>query len=172
MAYRGQPVVALAPGSVAPARRWPVESYAELARLLAAEGKAVWVLGGPAERAFAQDIAAAAPASVRDLTGTEFRNAILALAAADVAIANDSGLLHVAAAAGTPTIGIYGPYSPARWGPLNPLAAAIEAAIPLPCQPCEKATCRMVHHRCMRDIPAAQVHDATRAVLAGASVAR
>jgi heptosyltransferase II len=54
------------------------------------------------------------------------RNAIIALAAADVAAANDSGLMHVAAAIGTPTIAIFGPTSPWHWAPLNPLAAIIE----------------------------------------------
>jgi heptosyltransferase-2 len=42
-------------------------------------------------------------------------------------VANDSGLLHVAAAIGTPAVGLYGPTSPAEWAPLNPLAAVIEA---------------------------------------------
>jgi heptosyltransferase-2 len=161
-----KPAVALAPGAVGPSKRWPAAAYAELARRLANEGKAVWVLGSPAEKPLAREIAAAAPASVRDLTGTDLRNAIMALAAADAAVSNDSGLLHVAAAAGTPAIGIFGPTSPQLWAPLNPLAAVIEAAVPPPCRPCHKPTCRMRHHRCMRDIPADQVLDATRAALA------
>ncbi len=51
-----RPVVALAPGAVGPAKRWPAESYAELARRLMAEGLAVWVLGGPGEKALAAEI--------------------------------------------------------------------------------------------------------------------
>ena len=90
------------------------------------EAPAVWVLGGPDETPLAAEIAAAAAASVRDLTGTDLRNAILALAAADAAVPNDSGLMHVAAAIGTPTIGIFGPTSPWHWAPLNPLAAILE----------------------------------------------
>jgi heptosyltransferase-2 len=54
------------------------------------------------------------------------RNAVLALAAADVSITNDSGLMHVSAAIGTPTVAIFGPTSPWHQRPLNPLAAILE----------------------------------------------
>ena len=63
---------------------------------------------------------------MRDLTSADLRNAILALAAADVSVTNDSGLMHVAAAVGTPTIAIFGPTSPWHWKPLNPIAAILE----------------------------------------------
>jgi len=166
-----RPVVALAPGAVGPSKRWPSASYTELARRLAANGISVWVLGSPAEQPLAQEVAAATPEHVRDLTGTDLRNAILALAAANAAVSNDSGLLHVAAAAGTPSIGIFGPTSPWHWAPLNPLAAVSEAATLPPCRPCHKPTCRVRHHRCMRDIPAKQVLEATTAALAAAGLA-
>ncbi len=63
---------------------------------------------------------------MRDLTGNDLRNAILALAAADAAVTNDSGLMHVSAAIGTPTVAIFGPTSPWHWKPLNPIAAILE----------------------------------------------
>ena len=63
---------------------------------------------------------------MRDLTGNDLRNAILALAAADVSVTNDSGLMHVSAAIGTPTVAIFGPTSPWHWKPLNPIAAILE----------------------------------------------
>ena len=63
---------------------------------------------------------------MRDLTGNDLRNAILALAAADVAVTNNSGLMHVSAAIGTPTVAIFGPTSPWHWKPLNPIAAILE----------------------------------------------
>ena len=100
---------------------------------------------------------------IHDLTGPDLRNAILALAAATVAVSNDSGLLHVAAALGTPSIGIFGPTSPWHWAPLNPLAGVIEAATDVPCRPCHKPTCRLGHHRCMADIKADEVAAAVRA---------
>jgi heptosyltransferase-2 len=159
----GRPVAVLAPGAVGPSKRWT--AYGELAARLTAMGLAVWVVGGPGEGEIAAAIGSLAP--VRDLTGTDLRNAILALAAASVAVSNDSGLLHVAAAIGTPAIGIFGPTSPWHWAPLNPVAAVIEPRTDLPCRPCHKPTCRLQHHRCMRDIPmeevAAAVQDALRA---------
>ncbi len=63
---------------------------------------------------------------MRDLTGTDLRDAIIALKGADLAVTNDSGLMHISAAIGTPTIGIFGPTDPRLWGPLNPLAAVVE----------------------------------------------
>ena len=152
-----RPAVALAPGAVGPAKRWTTSGYAELARRLKAEGVQVWILGGPDEKALAAEIAGADQANARDMTGPDLRNAILALAAADVAISNDSGLLHVAAAIGTPAIGIFGPTSPWHWAPLNPLAAVVEITTELSCRPCHKPTCRMGHHQCMRDITADRV---------------
>jgi heptosyltransferase-2 len=119
-------IVALAPGAVGPGKAWPVEHYAALARQLADEGHAVWVLGGPNEIALAAQIAAAGGKAVRDFTGHDLRHAAVALTVADAAVANDSGLMHIAAAIGTPTIAIFGPSSPTHWAPLNPLAAILE----------------------------------------------
>lgn len=161
-------IVAFAPGAVGPSKRWPSEYYAEAARKLGSEGIAVWVIGGPGETPLAAEIAAAAGALARDLTGDDLRNAILALAAADAAVSNDSGLLHVAAALGTPAVGIFGPTSPWHWAPLNPISAVIETKTDVPCRPCHKPTCRYGHHRCMREIPAEQVLEATRRALARA----
>ncbi len=111
------PAVALAPGSVGASKRWTY--YPETARLLAQQGLDVWVVGGPGEKTLAAEIVAAGGPRVRDLTGNDLRNGILAMAAAGVAISNDSGLMHVAAAIGTPTMGIFGPTSPQLWAPLN-----------------------------------------------------
>jgi heptosyltransferase-2 len=161
---QGRPVVALAPGAVGPSKRWPTASYASLTRRLIETGAAVWVLGGPEEKPLAQQIVGDTPA--KDLTGADLRDAILALASATVAVSNDSGLLHVAAALGTPTIGIFGPTSPWHWAPLNPLTGMIEAKTDLSCRPCHKPTCRLGHHRCMLDIAPDEVFAAVHRSLA------
>ena len=163
----GRPVVALAPGAVGPSKRWPAAAYAALTRRLTADGVAVWVLGGPGEKPLAAEIIGDTPA--RDLTGADLREAILALASASVAISNDSGLLHVAAALGTPAIGIFGPTSPWHWAPLNPLAATMEMKGELSCRPCHKPVCRLGHHRCMREITEEEVLAATRRALSAVS---
>jgi heptosyltransferase-2 len=164
-----RPAVALAPGAVGPSKRWPVHAYAEVAKALTTTGVAVWVVGGPGEKPLAAQIIAEVGELARDLTGTDLRSGILALAAADVAVSNDSGLLHVAAALGTPAVGIFGPTSPWHWAPLNPIAAAIQQTVTrLDCQPCHKPVCRMRHHLCMRDISVDEVLDVTQRALAQA----
>lgn len=150
-----QSAIALAPGSVGASKRWPY--YAEAARLFAEHGFDVWVIGGPGEKSIAARIVAAGGSRVRDLTGTDLRNGILAMAAARVAVSNDSGLMHIAAAIGTPTMGIFGPTSPYHWAPLNGLAATVKCRTVLSCQPCHRPVCTQNDHRCMRDIPAAEV---------------
>jgi heptosyltransferase-2 len=160
-----RPIVALAPGAVGPAKRWPAASFADLARELVASGLTVVVLRGPGEKAIADEIARTDP-NIRDLSDPDLRTAILALAAATAVVSNDSGLLHVAAALGTPSIGIFGPTSPWHWQPLNPLAGVIETTTKLPCRPCHRPTCRLNHHRCMRDIAVDQVLAATHRIVA------
>jgi heptosyltransferase-2 len=163
------PAVALAPGSVGASKRWTY--YPEAARLLAGQGLDVWVVGGPGEKALAAEIVAAGGPRVRDLTGTDLRNGILAMAAARVAISNDSGLMHIAAALGTPTMGIFGPTSPYHWAPLNGLAATVQTKTHVPCQPCHRPVCRMNDHRCMRDISPSDVVAIAGRVLAEADAA-
>jgi heptosyltransferase-2 len=162
------PAVALAPGSVGASKRWTY--YPEAARLLAKRGLDVWVVGGPGEKELAQQIVAAGGPRVRDLTGTDLRNGILAMAAAGVAISNDSGLMHIAAAIGTPTMGIFGPTSPYHWAPLNGLAATVQTKTVVPCQPCHRPICTMNDHRCMRDIPATELVEIAQRVLREAAL--
>jgi heptosyltransferase-2 len=159
----GGPAVALAPGSVGASKRWTY--YPQAAKLLAERGLDVWVVGGPAEKALAQEIVAVGGPRVRDLTGPDLRNGILAMAAASVAISNDSGLMHIAAALDTPTMGIFGPTSPHLWAPLNGLAATVQTKTHLACQPCQRTICTMNDHRCMRDIPAFDVVEIAQRVL-------
>ena len=164
----GRPVVALCPATVGPGRRWPLGRFGELAHRLAAAGMAVWVLGSPDDSGLAREIAKIGGSAVSDLTGPDLRDAILALKAADAAVANDSGLLHVAAAVGTPTVGIFGPSRPFLTGPLNPIAAAIEPTV-AECSTCGRPGCNRLDHRRTEDIPLEPVHRAVLGALHGVS---
>jgi len=126
LANDARPVVTLSPGAVGAGKAWPAGHYARLAAALAKDGASVWVLGGPNETPLAKQIVEGSGNSARDLTSGDLRNAILALAAADLAVTNDSGLMHISAAIGTPTVAIFGPTSPWHWKPLNPIAAILE----------------------------------------------
>jgi heptosyltransferase-2 len=141
---------------VGPGKAWPPSYYAALAKRLAGAGASVWVLGGPNETATAQAIAAEAGSMARDLTGTDLRNAIIALRAADVAVTNDSGLMHISAALGTPTVAIFGPTSPRLWGPLNPLAAVLEPPGEVPAD---------IKLRCTADVTVDCAFEAVRRML-------
>jgi heptosyltransferase-2 len=163
----GRPVVTLSPGAVGAGKAWPPGHYAELARALTQDGVTVWVLGGPGETGIARLIAETGGAHVRDLTGTDLRNAILALAAADAAVTNDSGLMHISAAIGTPTVAIFGPTSPWHWKPLNPVAAILEP--PGDDEPRQRARTEgndAVSHRQTADVAVHSVLEAVRNVLA------
>jgi heptosyltransferase II len=158
-------IVALAPGAVGPGKAWPVEHYAALAKIFAEDGYAVWVLGGPNETALAARIMASAGNGVRDLTGGELRSAVVALAAADAAVANDSGLMHIAAAIGTPTVAIFGPSSPTHWAPLNPLAAILEPPGDEDKERARREGNSAIAHRRTANVPVKDVADALRAAL-------
>lgn len=160
------PIVTLSPGAVGAGKAWPPGHYGALARALVQDGASVWVLGGPNETALARQIAEAGGPGVHDLTGNDLRDAILALAAADVAVTNDSGLMHVSAAIGTPTVAIFGPTSPWHWKPLNPVAAILEP----PGDELARQQARLegndaVRHRRTDDVAVATVLDAVREVL-------
>lgn len=126
LAADGRPIITLSPGAVGAGKAWPAGHYGALARALVQDGASIWVLGGPNETPLAKQIAEAAGIGVHDLTGNDLRDAILALADADAAVTNDSGLMHVSAALATPTVAIFGPTSPWHWKPLNPIAAILE----------------------------------------------
>jgi len=167
LAAEVRPIVALSPGAVGAGKAWPAGQYGQLAGALANDGASIWVLGGPNETALAKQIAAAGGNRVRDFTSNDLRNAILALAAADVSVTNDSGLMHVSAAIGTPTVAIFGPTSPWHWKPLNPIAAVLEP-------PGDEAAAQRarlegndaVRHRRTDDVAVATVLATVREVLA------
>ena len=104
-----RPTALLVPGSSAhrPEKRWPVESYGRLAAGLEAAGFSVLVVGGLQEGALARGIQRLAPRA-RDLTGrTDFAQIAALGAKAAVAIGNDTGPVHLIAAAGAPTIVLF-----------------------------------------------------------------
>jgi heptosyltransferase-2 len=157
--------VALAPGSVGEAKRWPIAHYADLAKAITRDGTEVWVIGGPDEKPFAGEIVRHAGEGVRDFAGGALRDAVIALGAARAVVANDSGLLHVAAAIGTPAIGLFGPTDPKMWAPINPVADIVLHEPKLDCQHCGEYVCPLQHHRCLREVSPMRVLDSVRRAL-------
>ena len=112
-------LIALAPGAVGPSKRWPAASFADIAAQFARAGATVVVVGSPNETALAQEICAGNPA-VRDLTGPDLRNAILALACAELAISNDFGPAARGGRTGNPDHRHFWPDQPLALGAAQP----------------------------------------------------
>ena len=170
-----RPLVGLVPGSNAPARRWPVERFAELAAALSLVGAVCVVVGGRAETAVTHHVARAARGGI-DLGGaTDLVDLTAVLSLCDVVVGNDTGPLHLAGAVGTPTVTIWGPSDPVEARPTGSAGALVRSE-PLPCRPCFKNECPRTgpgtrlpsgYEECMKLITVAQVLEATRPFLDG-----
>lgn len=151
-----RPVVAFMPGAeYGPAKRWPLEYYGELAAKLWDNGYQVWLLGSAKDREDADKIADVAEGVVNLCGQTELADVVDLLSLARAAVSNDSGLMHVAAAVGTPVVAIYGSSTPDYTPPLSPLAT--EAYLRLDCSPCYERECKYQHYQCLRGIEPATV---------------
>ena len=162
---RGEALVALMPGAeYGPAKRWPAAHYGALAAELADADRDVVVLGSAKERAIGDEVVArAAHPRVRNLCGaTSLADVVDFLAAAEVAVSNDSGLLHVAAAAGAPVVAIYGSSSPQFTPPLTASAAVVWLA--LECSPCFARDCPLKHLNCLNELLPATVLRAVESI--------
>lgn len=126
--------LALAPTANWPAKQWPAERFVALAKALTdpgglLAGMPVVVFGAAKERDMAAPLLAANfSGGLIDLVGqTPLLPAAAALKRARLFVGNDSGLMHMAAAVGTPTLGLFGPSSRARYAPWGPHVLAVEA---------------------------------------------
>jgi heptosyltransferase-2 len=147
---------ALMPGAeFGPAKRWPSEHYAGLALDFMRKGMKVALFGSKNDRDVTAEIAALAPGIV-DLAGqTRLEDAIDLIAAARLAVSNDSGLMHVAAAVGTPIVAVYGSTSPENTPPLAERRELVWLG--LSCSPCHQKICPLGHLNCLRTLEVAQV---------------
>lgn len=119
----GRPLALLAPGggenpgTTMPSKRWDPAGFAALAQALQADGLAPVLVGAASDRAAAAAVLAAAP-ELLDWTGRTSVAGLAALAGrARLYVGNDSGTTHLAAAAGCPTVAVFGPTAPALYGP-------------------------------------------------------
>jgi heptosyltransferase-3 len=128
----GRPILVLAPTANWAPKVWPAERFAAAFRGLAASqlpNAVAAVLGGPgpAERQMATPLFAALPEAI-DLVGIlSLAEAAAVLQRASLFIGNDSGLMHLSAAAGAPTIGLFGPTDASTYRPSGRCAAAVVA---------------------------------------------
>jgi heptosyltransferase-2 len=166
LGLRAQGYYVFAPGAeYGPAKRWPAGHFASLAAQLQLP---VVLLGSGKESALCAEIAAEAnaqrPGQCLDFSGrTSLDQALAVIASARAMVSNDSGLMHVAAAFGTPQVAVFGSSSPRHTPPLSDQAQVIwlknDVAYqpPLDCAPCFQRVCPLGHTRCLVDIAPARV---------------
>ena len=159
----GRPWLVLGPTANWHRKVWPAERFAELALRLTSPdgvfpGAGIAILGGPGdqERSMATPVLTALPQAL-DLVGKlDLPEVAAVLARAAMFIGNDSGLMHLAAAAGAPTLGLFGPTPSDEYGPAGPKARAVLADGP----PGQGA---------MEDLPVARVLEAAKALIGHAA---
>ena len=156
----GRPLVLIAPGSGWSGKNWLPERFGAVAACLAAERKAqiAWI-GGPEEATL---VPAARAGDYRWFGKVSLPVLAAVLPRAQLFVGNDGGLLHFAAALGVPTVSVWGPTSPGKWGPKGPRHRQIRKTER--CDGCiywdYRETCR--HDRiCMK---AVEVDDAQAAI--------
>jgi len=126
------PRLLIHPGAREPNRCWPVENFAALGDALQSAGLAqVLILAGPGEEARARAISSAMKTPAALLPPPDGVPGLAAtLAAADIFLGNDSGPMHIAAAAGTRVVALFGAQLAFRWGPVGSRSIVLQAAVP------------------------------------------
>ncbi len=157
-------VVVLAPGAAfGEAKRWPQEYFAKLALMLLDSGRQVWIAGGPSEQPLARVIQEHTHGRCVDLTAkTSLTDVVDVMSMADYVVCNDSGLMHMAAALSKPMVVIYGSSDHHFTPPLSDDAHIM--ALDLPCRPCFKRTCPLLHLQCLRLITPEHIFEKIKAM--------
>ncbi len=129
LAQIGNPFVAIHPGSGSARKNWPVERWQAVAAHLTERDPAVQVLlvGGEADGPQMDALSAALGARVRIVRDMALPHLGAVLGRAQVFLGHDSGISHLAAAAGAPCLLLFGPTEPALWAPANPGVQVLEA---------------------------------------------
>lgn len=153
-------LLALCPGAeYGAAKRWPAEYFAEVAHYHIGQDGQVVLLGSGNDAPVTAQIADMVNSPVcHDLAGkTSLQEVLALLALAAQVVSNDSGLMHVAAAVGSPVIALYGSSDPEFTPPLSADAQILHLG--LECSPCFKRECPLGHLNCLRKIEPQQVID-------------
>jgi heptosyltransferase-2 len=153
------PVIAFCPGAeYGPSKQWPAEYFSTLASGCMDAGYDVWLLGSRGDMAISQEIEnrlgsvlSGKPKKFINLCGqTSLLDAVDLIDAADVAVSNDSGLMHIACAVDTPVVSIYGSTTPEFTPPLSENVRVLQSDIS--CRPCFERVCPLGHMECLRSL--------------------
>lgn len=154
-----EPFIGIAPGAAkGSAKQWPPDRFAEAADRLSAEmGALVVLLGSAKDAAAADEVSRAMKSPALNLCGrTDLRAFAGVVSGLHALVANDSGAMHLGAALGIPTVGVFGPTNPDETHPVGRRATFVRGVAD--CSPCRHVTCP-IDHRCMTSIAPASVVD-------------
>ncbi len=153
---RGTGWVCVHPGSKWRSRRWPVARFAQVARELSERGHDILLTGAQAERPLIEEISRQVPHAINLCGRTDLWTLGAAIEGARLLVCNDTGVSHIAAALGVPSVVISCGSEVARWSPADPLRHRVLWSAP-PCRPCMGSECSQPVHRCAQDISVEQV---------------
>jgi heptosyltransferase-2 len=164
-------IVAICPGSInSRAKRWPAESFAQLADRLLEERRQVVLVGSKAEEDVSQEVTSRMRNKPVVLTGkTTIDQLTSVLGVVDLVLTNDTGPAHIAAALGRPTLVIFGPTNPLTTRPFSGQAEILRH--PPECAPCMLRDCP-IDHRCMTAITVEEVLEQSNVMLKRSSFAK
>lgn len=147
-------VLCMMPGAeYGPAKQWPLECYAKLAKVMIDVGWQVWVLGSDKDVAAGEKIISGLKKDAYNLCGkTQLVDTVDLLACAKSVVSNDSGLMHVAAAVGVEVNVIYGSSTPEYTPPLTSDDKRNIFYLALDCSPCFARVCPLGHTDCLNNI--------------------
>jgi heptosyltransferase-3 len=150
------------PGAGSPRKRWPVENFLQTARMIRELncGEVAFVVG-PAELDLAPVIKAESKGTFRVYEVDDLSHVMALLREARCFVGNDSGLTHVSAFVGTPTVAIFGPSCPKRWSPAGRATQVLRGATD--CVPCfETVSVNCNDPKCLNEVSVNMVLDAVR----------
>ncbi len=164
-----QPIVCLHPGATWPAKRWLPARFGELADLVRARlGARVIITAGPADRDTTAAVLRHSTASLNVLDALPLRQLCAVLSHCAVVVSNDAGPMHIAAALGVPTIGIFGPGEEDIWFPYEAADGHRALRKDVPCHPCHLDVCTRTgdgYMECMKLLTVAEVSAAIEQIL-------
>jgi len=161
---RNDPFILLSPGSKSELKRWKASAFAAFSDRLRREKRIpVIFIGEESDTPFAESITSLMKEPFHSLVGgTSLADLVALIRAARLLVTNDSASLHVGSLVGTPTVAIFGPTDPKKYGPRSERNRVVRKD--LFCSPCEKARCPY-HHECMELLPSEEVYEACSELL-------
>jgi lipopolysaccharide heptosyltransferase II len=163
-----RPLVGIHPGATWPAKHWAAERFGHLAERLSRSGIQVVVFGGPGDVDTLSAVRRSAGVPLRVIEQPSLRELAAVISWCSAFVGNDAGPIHIAAAVGTPTMGLFGPGEENIWFPYDPALGHRALRKDVPCHPCHLDVCNRPgdgHMECMTLLDVEEVMEAVQNAL-------